>query len=42
VVAPVEARDVINDLAVKSNNEFATAYARSTANALDKGTSPLK
>ncbi len=42
VVAPIEARNVINDLAVKSNNEFATAYARATVNALERGTFPLK
>jgi hypothetical protein len=42
VVAPVEARGVINELAVKSNNEFATAYARRTVNALERGTFPLK
>jgi hypothetical protein len=42
MVAPQEARRVLDELAVKSNNEFATAYARGTANALDKGTFPLK
>jgi hypothetical protein len=41
VVAPVEARAVLDQLALKSNNEFATACARSAVNALDKGTFPL-
>ena len=42
VVAPGEARVVLEQLALKSNNEFATAYARGTVQALDKGTFPLK
>jgi hypothetical protein len=42
MVAPDEARAVLDQLAEKSNNEFATAYARGTVNALDKGTFPLK
>ena len=40
-VAPVEARAVLDQLALKSDNEFATAYARGAVNALDKGTFPL-
>jgi hypothetical protein len=42
VVAPGDARVVLEQLALKSNNEFATAYARGTVQALDKGTFPLK
>ena len=42
VVAPQEARSVLDQLASMSNDEFATAYARGTVEALDKGTFPLK